>query len=93
LCGRVRVGRLHGTSLETLRHMIAAGAGYSPLPALALDDRPGLDGLIGYFGFDDPRVGREIALVWRGSDTRGDQFRLLAETIRQHVQLPAPKAA
>jgi len=93
LCGHVRPGRLHGTSLETLRHMIAAGAGYSLLPALALDDRPGLDGLIGYFGFDDPRVGREIALVWRASDMRGDQFHLLAETIRQHVRMPVPKVA
>jgi LysR family transcriptional regulator, hydrogen peroxide-inducible genes activator len=89
ICGRIRPGWLHATSLETLRHMIAAGAGYSLLPALALDDRPGLAGLIDYLDFDDPTVGRDVALVWRASDARGDQFRLLAETIRQHVRLPA----
>jgi len=91
LCGRVRPGWLHATSLETLRHMIAAGAGYSLLPALAVDDRPGFDGLIAYMAFDDPGVGREITLVWRASDSRGDQFRLLAETIRQNLTLPKPK--
>ena len=90
LCGRIRPGWLHATSLETLRHMIAAGAGYSLLPALALDDRPALSGLIEYMGFDDPQIGREIVLVWRASDPRDDQFRLLAETIREHVRLPAP---
>ena len=90
LCGRVRPGWLHATSLETLRHMIAAGAGYSLLPALAIDDRPGFDGLIAFMAFDDPAIGREITLVWRASDSRGDQFRLLAETIRRNVTLPMP---
>jgi LysR family transcriptional regulator, hydrogen peroxide-inducible genes activator len=89
LCGRMRPGGMHATSLETLRHMIAAGAGYSLLPALAFDDRPTLDGLIEYIGFDDPAIGREVVAAWRASDPRDSQFRLLAETIRQHVRLPA----
>jgi len=90
LCGRIRLGgMLHATSLETLRHMIAAGAGYSLLPALAFDDRPALSGLIEYIAFDDPAIGREVVAAWRVSDPRDHQFRLLAETIRQHVRLPA----
>ena len=89
LCGRIRPGGLHATSLETLRHMIAAGAGYSLLPALAFDDRPALSGLVEYIGFDDPAIGRHVVLAWRASDPRDAQFRLLAETIRKHVRLPA----
>ena len=70
------------TSLETLRHIVAAGGGVTLLPALAV--RP-----------DEPRLAvrpmgdeafRRIGLIWRTSDARGDAYRLLAGPIRR--QLP-----
>jgi LysR family hydrogen peroxide-inducible transcriptional activator len=88
MCGRIRPGGLHATSLETLRHMIAAGAGYSLLPALAIDRRLELEGLIAYQAFEDPKIGRHVALVWRSSDPRGEAFRGLADTIKGNVTMP-----
>jgi LysR family hydrogen peroxide-inducible transcriptional activator len=72
----------HATGLETLRHMVAAGAGYSIIPALAATPNPTLDGLVRYTTFDDPGAGRTVALVWRASDPRGEQFGLLAGFLR-----------
>lgn len=69
------------TSLETLRHIVASGAGITLLPALAVDPddrrlvvRPLADG-----------AGREIGLVWRQSDPRGDAYRLLPAPIRREL--------
>lgn len=85
LCGTLAAGeRRHATGLETLRHMVAAGAGYSILPALAATPHPMLDGLVAYTPFDDPDAGRTIALAWRSTDPRGDQFELLARFLTQH---------
>jgi LysR family hydrogen peroxide-inducible transcriptional activator len=79
LCGAMGASeRRHATGLETLRHMVAAGAGYSILPALAATPHAMLDGLVSYTPFDDLAAGRMIALVWRSSDPRSDQYELLA---------------
>src|SRR3546814_8448710 len=59
--------RRHAASLETLRHMIAAGAGYSLIPALAREDHGVLDGLVDYTALDDG-VGRTVAVLWRDSE-------------------------
>jgi LysR family hydrogen peroxide-inducible transcriptional activator len=67
----------HAASLETLRHLVAAGAGYSVLPALAVPADPGNDPLLGYVPFDPP-AGRTIGLVWRASDTRTAGLEALA---------------
>lgn len=79
VCGTLGAAeRRHATGLETLRHMVAAGAGYSILPALAATPHAMLDGMVRYTPFDDPSAGRTIALVSRSSDPRRDQFELLA---------------
>ena len=66
LCGGMGAAeRHHATGLETLRHMVAAGAGYSIVPALAAMPHAMLDGLVSYTPFDDADAGRSIALVWR----------------------------
>ncbi|OFZ20831.1 MAG: hypothetical protein A2X94_04750 [Bdellovibrionales bacterium GWB1_55_8] len=57
--------RYHTTSLETLRHLVASGLGYTLMPLLAV--RPGAEfgGLVSYRGFDGRPVGRNIILVHR----------------------------
>lgn len=86
LCGMLGAQeRRHATGLETLRHMVAAGAGYSILPALAAMPHPMLDGLVRYTPFDQPDAGRTVALVWRATDPRQEQFELLAGFMREVV--------
>ena len=84
LCGLTHgSGRRHAASLETLRHMVAAGAGYSVIPALAAEPDPRLSGLVACTPFEDPGAGREIALMWRASDPRDAEFRTFAAFLRE----------
>jgi LysR family hydrogen peroxide-inducible transcriptional activator len=71
----------HATSLETLRHMVAAGAGHTLMPALAAGEGDTLGGLIVYRPFTPDPPGRTVALVWRASDQRANQFHLLADCL------------
>lgn len=80
--------RPQAASLETLRQMVASGAGYSLLPALAIEsegDARGLGGLVAYrdFAADRP-VGRTVSLAWRRRAPREAEHRLLADFIRDH---------
>ena len=77
LCSAKPVTR-HATGLETLWQMIAAGEGYSLLPALAVAARPELQDLILCRPLDDRSVGRVIGLAWRKSDPRMASFHALA---------------
>jgi LysR family hydrogen peroxide-inducible transcriptional activator len=85
LCAEAPSATRHATSLETLWHMIAAGEGYSLLPALAIAARPEISSLVQCRTMLEPQAGREIALVWRTRDPRESQFRQLAELLRQHA--------
>lgn len=79
--------RLHAMSLETLRHMVASGAGYTLLPSLAVGSRPPLRKLIRYTPLGGKRqYGRRIVLAWRQSFKRGDDIRLFGDLI--HKSLP-----
>jgi LysR family hydrogen peroxide-inducible transcriptional activator len=78
------------SSLEMLRHMIAAGEGYSLLPQLALEQRGELGELIGSRPLAG-EVGRDIGLVWRATDPRRAEFEELAEFLR--AVSPIPPAA
>jgi len=80
LC-RAKPATRHATSLETLWQMIAAGEGYSLLPALAVAARPELAEMIVCRPLADPAAGRDIAMVWRTSDPRDQAFRRLAELL------------
>ncbi|SDM45188.1 LysR family transcriptional regulator, hydrogen peroxide-inducible genes activator [Methylobacterium phyllostachyos] len=78
------VGR-HATSLETLRSMVAAGAGYTLLPALAVPAGPDPSGLTVTRAFDVDGPGRTIALAWRTSDPRASGLSRLAAFFRAHA--------
>lgn len=85
LCTGAPGATRHTTSLETLWLMIAAGEGYSLLPALAVAARPDLADLISCRKLDQHNAGRMISVIWRASDPREQQFRALAALLRSHA--------
>lgn len=85
LCSGAPRATRHATSLETLWYMIAAGEGYSLLPALAIAARPDIEALVACRPFTDPEAGRTISLIWRNSDPREAQFRALVTLLRSHA--------
>ena len=72
----------YASSLEMLRHMIAAGEGISVIPFLAAAEHTSMHGMIAYRELDDARAGRTIALVWRATETRADDMRAIAAFMR-----------
>jgi LysR family hydrogen peroxide-inducible transcriptional activator len=76
---------LHATSLETLKHLVASGLGYTLIPKLAAPAKSGnpLGEMIRYRGFSDPRVGREIILLTRKSSARLAEVELLAKQLQK----------
>jgi len=82
LCQTASPQTRHATSVETLWHMIAAGEGYSLLPALSMAGRDAMSGLISCRPINDAEAGRVVGLIWRGTDPRGADFRLLAQSLR-----------
>lgn len=77
----------YASSLEMLRHMIAAGEGISVIPLLAAAEHTTMQGMIAYREIDEARAGRTIALVWRATETRADDLRAIAAFVRE--ELPA----
>ena len=59
-----------GSSLETIRHMVASGVGVTVLPVSAVSETPRKKDLIVYRPFSAPVPDRRVALVWRKSFTR-----------------------
>lgn len=57
------------TSLETLRHMVAAGVGVTLLPKLAVSEPIPQSSDISLLPFESPAPTRSIAMVWRKSST------------------------
>src|SRR6266571_2228698 len=77
--------QFHATSLETLRHLVATGFGYSLIPWLAvqMDDR--LKNLIRYRQFEGKAPGRTIVLACRERFGRMSDIDALAGFIHDRV--------
>lgn len=73
------------SSLEMLRHMIAAGEGYSVFPLLAAQEHADMGGLIRFRDLEDADAGRRIGLVWRATETRADDLRAVAAFMAQTI--------
>lgn len=72
---------LEGSSLETLKHMVATGLGITVLPESAVSN---LDqNLVTTRPFKAPAPFRTVALAWRASFPRGQAIDLLLSTARQ----------
>jgi len=61
---------LEGSSLETIRHMVASGVGVTVMPAAAVDGIAKTDPLLRVKSFVDPQPTRRVGLVWRASYPR-----------------------
>jgi LysR family hydrogen peroxide-inducible transcriptional activator len=70
-----------GSSLETIRHMVASGIGITVLPRASVPDMQARDGMLRYVPFVEPAPSRRVVLAWRKSFTRGAAI----EAIRQAV--------
>jgi LysR family hydrogen peroxide-inducible transcriptional activator len=92
-----------GSSLETIRHMVASGIGITVLPWLAqprdvLEGRRRDDGLLAYVPFEAPPPARRVVLAWRRSFTRVAAVEALRDAILRTdltgvVRLGEPAAA
>ncbi len=90
--GTWQQNRYQATSLETLRHMVASGAGYTLFPALAVPGSDKLKGLLRYRPFNGKAPGRTIALVWRRSGSAAGDAEALIALIRKNLP-PKVKSA
>lgn len=70
-----------GSSLETIRHMVASGIGLTVLPASAVPPGERKKDLIVYRPFIAPAPSRRIALAWRKSYTRSAAIEKLRECV------------
>ena len=80
-----------GSSLETIRHMVASGLGVSVLPASALTARYASK-MLRIVPFAAPVPSRKVALAWRTSFDRPLAVRALADAIRS-VKMPCLRMA
>jgi LysR family hydrogen peroxide-inducible transcriptional activator len=76
-----------GSSLETIRNMVASGLGVSVLPSSALTPRYATK-LLKVVPFSAPVPSRKVALAWRASFDRPAAVQVLADAIRC-VNLPS----
>ena len=84
----VHAGRFQATSLHTLVQMVDNGLGVTVLPKMAVDAGI-LRGLkLDFRPFSSPKASRRIALVWRKTSRRGDEFRMLGEFLRDELGTP-----
>jgi LysR family hydrogen peroxide-inducible transcriptional activator len=70
-----------GSSLETIRHMVASGIGITVLPQASVPDMQAKDGMLRYVPFAKPAPSRRVVIAWRKSFTRGAAI----EAVRQAV--------
>jgi LysR family transcriptional regulator, hydrogen peroxide-inducible genes activator len=78
---RIREGEFRATSLSTLAQMVAAGAGVTLLPALAVATEAARSGLR-VRPFAEPSPHRTIGLVWRRHSPLTHSLQQIAKTIR-----------
>ncbi len=71
-----------GGSLETIRHMVAAGTGITVLPRTSITKNHQNEGLIGIKPFANPSPSRVVAIAWRKHFPRKEAIHLVRETIQ-----------
>ncbi len=75
-----------GSSLETIRHMVASGIGITVLPMMAIKPEEG-DGLLKYVPFTPPAPTRRVMLAWRKSFARAEAIESLRQSMLR-LKLP-----
>ncbi len=68
-----------GSSLETIKHMVAAGMGVTVVPRLSVPAEPNPH--VVYIPFEEPAPTRRVVLAWRRSFTRYEAIAALRNAI------------
>jgi LysR family transcriptional regulator, hydrogen peroxide-inducible genes activator len=68
-----------GSSLETIKHMVASGMGITVVPQLSVPAEP--DRFVAYVPFSDPVPTRRVVLVWRRSFPRYEAIAALRNAV------------
>jgi LysR family hydrogen peroxide-inducible transcriptional activator len=76
-----------GSSLETIRQMVASGVGVTVMPVTSVPVKPPRDSLIEYKPFKAPAPDRRVVLMWRKSFTRAPAIEALRQAI---LKCPLP---
>lgn len=87
-CGLSRTqstSRMQSSSLETLRHLVAGGNGYTFFPELAINHERRLKALIKYYPFSEKNAHREIVLVTREQYPKPEEIRLLLQKMKENL--------
>lgn len=74
---------LEGSSLETIRHMVATGLGVTVLPSSAADDLSERNALVAVRPFSQPEPTRRVALAWRVTYPRNGAIDVLRAAIME----------
>ena len=80
-----------GTSLDTLRQMVATGLGLSVLPALYVRSEVAREALVVARPLSEPQPGRDIGMVWRRRAAQAPAFETVAALIRRTLAAEAPE--
>jgi LysR family hydrogen peroxide-inducible transcriptional activator len=70
-----------GSSLETIRHMVASGIGITVLPKASVPATSTHQDMLNYIPFEEPVPSRRVVIAWRKSYTRG----AAVEAVRQAI--------
>jgi LysR family transcriptional regulator, hydrogen peroxide-inducible genes activator len=83
---------LEGSSIDTIRQMVAAGSGVTILPCTSTSEDMGVNSLLAFRPFTKPAPEREVAIAYRNSYPRKKLIRLLSDVIAA-CELPDVKVA
>jgi LysR family hydrogen peroxide-inducible transcriptional activator len=72
-----------GSSLETIRHMVASGIGITVLPQASIPDMQAKDGMLRYVPLAAPVPSRQVVIVWRKSFTRRPAIEAIRAAVLQ----------
>ncbi|ABK44881.1 transcriptional regulator, LysR family [Magnetococcus marinus MC-1] len=78
---------LESSSLETIRHMVAGGAGITVLPSTVADSPFSHQDTLRHIPFAEPAPYRTVSLVWRRTFSRQPAVALLASLVKN---MPLP---
>jgi LysR family hydrogen peroxide-inducible transcriptional activator len=72
-----------GSSLETIRHMVASGIGLTVLPRASVRDMDDPNGMLSFIPFANPAPSRRVVIVWRKSFTRRAAIEAVCNAVAQ----------
>lgn len=86
VCHSIGIGEtrnFRATSMETLRHMVAAGGNVTLIPKLATQEH---NSPLRYIPFKKPMPSRTIGLYWRSTSARAPLFMQMAELVKKEYR-------